>query len=171
MKTVVLGEPPEALTDLIALRKLRGLDTFDEVWEGTYHMAPAPRFRHALLDHTVAVLLAPLAQVAGLVGSGPFNLGSKDDYRVPDGGYHRESGDSIYLESAAILVEILSPDDETYEKFAFYASHDVDEIIVVDPDNNRVRIFTLADSAYVETSRSLLLAVETAALTAAIDWP
>jgi len=37
MKTVVLGPRPQALEALIRRRQEQGLDTFDEVWEGTYH--------------------------------------------------------------------------------------------------------------------------------------
>ncbi|MGH9073984.1 MAG: hypothetical protein ACRDZQ_07660, partial [Acidimicrobiales bacterium] len=73
MKTVVVGPPPAALTELIEARRANGLDRFDEVWEGAYHMAPAPRSRHAYLVGEVAVALDPYARDSGLVASGPFN--------------------------------------------------------------------------------------------------
>ncbi len=154
MKTVVLGDRPAELERLIVRRRALGLDTFDEVWEGTYHMAPAARFRHAYLDDAVAVLLHPYAQSAGLVGSGPFNLGDKDDYRVPDRGFHRQLLYAVYLDTAAVVVEILSPDDETYDKFPFYAAHGVDEVLVVDADEHRVRLFrTSTAKGYAEARR------------------
>jgi hypothetical protein len=171
VKTVVLGDRPAELEQLIARRRVLGLDTFDEVWEGTYHMAPAPRFRHAYLDHAVAVVLDPYARAAGLIGSGPFNLGDSDDYRVPDGGYHRRLRDAIYLDTAAVVVEILSPDDETYEKFPFYAAHGVDEVLVVDADEHRVRLFRLDGEGYAEAEGSALLGVDAAAISEAITWP
>ncbi|MDQ3680552.1 MAG: Uma2 family endonuclease [Actinomycetota bacterium] len=37
--------------------------------------------------------------------------------------------------------EIISPDDETYEKFGFYADHGVEEIIVADPAARSVTIW------------------------------
>lgn len=40
-KTVVLGPRPQELVALIERRQALGLDTYDEVWEGTYHVAPA----------------------------------------------------------------------------------------------------------------------------------
>ena len=37
------------------------------------------------------------------------------------------------MPTAAVVVEVVSPDDETYEKSGFYAAHGVDELIVADP--------------------------------------
>lgn len=44
VKTVVLGPPPVEPEQLIQRRRAHGLDTFDEVWEGIYHVAPMARF-------------------------------------------------------------------------------------------------------------------------------
>lgn len=171
MKTVVLGDPPTELEQLIARRQALGLDTYDEVWEGSYHLAPAARFRHAYLDDAMAAVLRPYAQAVGLIGSGPFNLGGLGNFRVPDRGFHRQMVDAVWLDTAAMVIEILSDDDETYEKFGFYASHGVDEVLVVEPDARVVRIFLLAAGAYTESDRSELLGVEANDLTAAIAWP
>lgn len=171
MKTVVLGPPPAELAQLIERRRTQGLDTFDEVWEGAYHMAPAPRFNHAYLDDAVAVLLHPYARSAGLIGSGPFNLGGPDDYRVPDRGYHRKLLDVVFCPTAAIAIEIVSPDDESYQKLPFYALHHVEELIFIEPTARRVRIFSLAGDRYAEVDRSTLLNVDTETVQAAISWP
>src|SRR5205085_12629888 len=53
---------------------------------------------------------------AGLLGSGTFNLGSSDDYRVPDRGFHRSRPGTVFVATAPVVVEIRSPDDETFEK-------------------------------------------------------
>jgi hypothetical protein len=143
VKTVVLGPRPAELKQLIERRQALGRDTFDEVWEGEYHIAAAVHFRHAYLDNAVAALLRPYAEAAGVIGSGPFNLGQEDDFRVPDRGLHREMVDAVYLDTAAMVVEIVSPDDETCEKFRFYADHAVEEDPVVEPEARRVRIFAL----------------------------
>jgi Uma2 family endonuclease len=79
--------------------------------------------------------------------------------------------DVVYLETAAMAVEIVSPDDETYEKFGFYAEHHVDELLVVEPDDHRVRIFVLAADGYDETGRSTLLGVDATILEQALTWP
>jgi len=113
MKTVVLGPRPEELESLIRRRQALGLDLFDEVWEGTYHVAPAAHPAHGYVDHNLAVILDPYARAAGLVATGPFNLGTADDYRVPDHGYHRRLPDGVWVSTAAVVVEVVSPDDET----------------------------------------------------------
>ena len=84
MRTVVLGPRPPELDALIARRRSLGLDTHDEVWKGEYHMAPSAHSSHGWLDQQLAELLGPLARAAGLGGTGPFNLGEPDDFRVPD---------------------------------------------------------------------------------------
>ncbi|MDQ6616287.1 MAG: Uma2 family endonuclease [Actinomycetota bacterium] len=96
-------------------------------------MAPAAHPAHGSVDHALAVLLDPYSTAAGLVATGPFILGGPDDYRVADHGYHRRLPEDVWVPSAAVVVEIVSPDDETYDKFGFYAAHDVDELIVADP--------------------------------------
>lgn len=172
MTTVVLGEPPAELAALIERRRLLSLDLYDELWEGMHHMVPAPRPAHGYVDRALAVLLAPYAAAASLVGTGPFNLGTPEDYRVPDGGYHRSLPSEVYVPTAAVVVEILSPDDETFGKFDFYARHGVDELLVGDATTRRVRCWERAQSGgYTETSRSKLLGIATADLIAGIDWP
>ncbi len=172
MKTVVLGPRPAELQRLIERRHGLGLDLFDEMWEGSYHVAPPLGAGHALLDNVLAVLLHPYAQAAELTGTGPFNLGRSDDYRVPDRGYHRGQPRGTWLATAAVVVEIVSPDDETYEKFDFYGTHGVEEIFVADP---AARSFTIwrrrPDGPYEEAGTSSLLAVGTDDLSRAISWP
>jgi Uma2 family endonuclease len=171
VKTVVLGPRPPELEGLIRRRRALGIDTFDEVWEGSYHVAPAAHPAHGYVGNQLAVLLAPLARVAGLVGTDPFNLGEPDDYRVPDRGYHRGLPQTTWVPTAAVVVEIVSPDDETYDKFGFYAAHGVDGLIVADPSARTITCWVLDGTAYRQTDRSALLAVTAAELEAGIDWP
>jgi len=39
----------------------------------------------------------------------------------------------VWHETAALAIEILSPND-TWEKLPFFAVHEVDELLIVDPD-------------------------------------
>jgi Uma2 family endonuclease len=171
MKTVVVGEPPAIVTQLIAERAAKGLDLFDEIWEGEYHMAPAPHSRHGLVDRQLAAILDPRARAVGLVPLGPFNLGSANDYRVPDSGYTVSTPNGTFVETAAIVVEIVSPGDETFDKFDFYASHGVDELIVVDPLEHCVLFFAVADGGFQATDQSQLLGFTVADVASLIDWP
>jgi hypothetical protein len=87
MRTVLVGERPREVEELIERRRALGQDLFDEVWEGEYHLVPAPHGRHGQVDYQLARILGPLADQAGLRGSGPCNIGVADDYRVPDQAY------------------------------------------------------------------------------------
>lgn len=171
MRTVVLGQPPPELQALIKKRQSLGLDRFDEIWEGEYHMAPAAHFWHGYVDDQVAVLLAPLAEQAGLVRTGEFNLGEPDNFRVPDRGLHRSVISAVFVPTAALVVEILSPDDETWQKLDFYAAHAVEELLIVDPRDRSVTWLKLSDDRYVPTDRSDLLGIGPEELAAQIDWP
>lgn len=172
MRTVVLGPPPAEVQSLIERRHALGIDLYDEVWEGSYHVAPAPSAAHAYLDDVLAVLLHPYAVAAGLVGTGPFNLGDLDDYRVPDRGYHRGRPRGTWVPTAAVVVEIVSPDDETYDKFGFYARRGVEEVLVADPSARTVTLWRrTSGEGFEETATSSLLNVAAAELVAAVLWP
>jgi Uma2 family endonuclease len=171
VRTVVLGERPRAIEEFIARRQALGQDAFDEVWDGEYHVVPSPSAEHGRVDYELRALLLPRARAAVLVGTGPFNLGTRDDYRVPDGGLHRGSPKGTYLPTAAVVIEVVSPDDETYLKIDFYALHGVEELVVADPQLRTVRIWQLIDGALVETGQSDLLGTNATELTRAVAWP
>jgi Uma2 family endonuclease len=171
VKTVLLGPRPAALEALLEQRRARGLDLFDELWEGVLHMAPAPRAAHGIVADEVAGVLRATARGAGLRGSGPFNLGSATDYRVPDGGYHRGAPSDIWLPTAAIVVEVVSPDDETYQKFEFYFAHGVEEVVVADPSSRMLRWWRRGDQGFEPVDASDLLGVGVADVASQIDWP
>ncbi len=169
----MLGPNPQ-IEAIIEQRRSLGQDRFDEVWEGEYHMSPGPSGPHAQVDVEVVRLVHPLAKVAGLYVTTGFNLGSgPNDYRVPDGGCHWARPNGIWVPTAAIVWEILSPDDETYAKFDFYAAHGVQEIIVADPATKTVAIFVRhgVHLGFDPEHISPLLGVTQYQLTAEIDWP
>ncbi len=170
MKTVLLGEPPLALVSLLAERKRLGLDTHDEVWNGDYHMAPAAQFEHGHLQLRLGALLDERARSLGFVVGAEFNLGHEQDFRVPDLGVHRGHPSGVWFDTAAIVVGVRSPDDETYEKFGFFFDHDVEEVLVVDLNDRSIRWFARADRAFVETNTSTLLGFTSDDIRVAIDW-
>ncbi len=171
MRTVVVGPRPAELEALIAARRARGQDLFDEIWAGELHMNPAPRVNHGIVAEELAAALRTPARRAGLRGSGPANIGGPSDFRVPDAAYHHGTPSGVWLATAAIVVEVRSPDDETFEKFAFYFDHGVDELVVADPEARTIRWWARGADAFEEVGRSALLDVDAAAVTAAIDWP
>lgn len=172
VKTVILDPPPPEVQAMIERRRQLAIDLYDEVWKGSHHVVPAPNAEHAYVGHRLAVVLEPYAQAAGLVGTDPFNLGEPDDYRVPDRGYHRAAPSGVWVGTAAIVVEILSPGDETFEKFAFYARHGVEELIIADPAERKVAVWRrTSDDSYEPTPASALLGISAAEMTSAVDWP
>ncbi|MGH9068617.1 MAG: Uma2 family endonuclease, partial [Acidimicrobiales bacterium] len=88
-------------------------------------------------------------------------------------GYHRPGldPDALYVPTAAIVVEVTSPGDETHDKLPFYAAHHVDEVWVVDPAARRVQMLARRSDGYRDVQASALLGVRAADLIAAIAWP
>jgi len=171
VRTVVLGERPRVLEELIEERRRLGLDGHDEVWEGEHHLAPHAHTRHGLVEAQLAVVLGMRARAAGLWWSGAFDLGQPDDFRVPDAGAFAEPPGTLYARTAVIVVEVLSPDDETFAKLGFYAARGVEELVVADPQERSVRLWQLRDGALVDTGRSDLLDVEAATVVDEVRWP
>lgn len=173
MATLVLDPAAPELEAMKARRRRAGLDRLDEVWEGVLHMVPAPSYEHAVISQQLAVLLDAPARAAGLVPAmGEFNLGeSEHDFRVPDGGLHRPGASGTWLPTAALVVEIVSPGDESWEKLPFYAAHEVDEVLIADPAERSVRWLARSGEGYAEVERSGLVDSGPAALAEAIDWP
>ncbi len=171
MRTVLLGPPSSEFARLLELRKERGQDGFDEVWEGEYHVAAAAHSFHGIVADELRAALRSPAKRAGLRGSEPFNLGTSTDYRVPDGGFFRSVPNDVWVATAAIVIEVVSPDDQTFDKFDFYRNHRVEEIIVADPAARSVRFFSTTDGFTTEVARSNLLNVASAEIADAIDWP
>lgn len=156
---------------MLERRRRLGQDLFDEVWEGVLHMNPAPSGRHGDLESQLHVLLAPLAKAAGLRMWGQFNLGDESDYRVPDGGLQQDASDRVYYPTAAFVIEVVSPGDESWEKLPFYAAHGVQELLIVDPQQQTVSWLGLEAGEYQHLKRSGLVELGAAELAEQIDWP
>lgn len=171
MKTVVLGDQPPEVAALIERRRALGLDLYDEIWDGEYHMAPAPHPWHGIVDDEVAAAIRPRARARGLIGTGPFNLGGPDDYRVPDRGVLRSSSTDMYVSTAELVVEVLSPHDESWSKLDFYAAHGVAEVVIVDPQTTEVAWLARQGDGYVPTERSDVLDCAVADFVTEIAFP
>jgi Uma2 family endonuclease len=171
VRTLILDPPPAELRALLDRRRRSRGDRHDEVWEGVYHMVTAPGARHSLITTQLVILLDGAARAAGFVVTVEFNLGDADDYRIPDLGVHRGQPQGTWIPTAAAVVEIVSPDDETWDKLGFYAERGVDELIIVDPATESVDWRGLCDGEYVRIERSGLVDLDGTRLAAQIDWP
>ena len=171
MRTLFVTDPPPMVEDWLARRRALGQDRFDEVWEGEYHVAPGPGIGHAIVDDALGWVLRPLARRAGLTGATTCNIGTPTDFRVPDRAYFRDPEDLIWNPTAAIVVEVVSPGDESRQKLGFYHRVGVEEVLIVDPDARIAEWFVRAIDAFRPAGGSALLSITSAELVASIEWP
>ena len=59
---VVDGQLTEVPAPSLRERQARGLDHFDEMWEGVLHMNPQPFWDHQLLASELLQIMGPLAK-------------------------------------------------------------------------------------------------------------
>jgi Uma2 family endonuclease len=142
VKAVVLEVDERMLEE----RRRLGHDRWDEMWEGVLHMVPPPSERHQGLGGELFLVLAPLARLRGLIAryeTGVFRPNTDDDYRTPDLLFTRpELRSKRGVDGGAdLVVEILSPRDESYAKLAWYAELGVAEMLIVDPATMAVELF------------------------------
>lgn len=142
MQHVVI-DPPAAV---LAERARLGLDVFDEVWNGEYHMVPSPTNEHQRMELLLAMAVHPVAVAAGLEVRCEFNLLPADavgfeDVRVPDlVVFHPSVGAEEGVRGpASLVVEIRSPGDESFEKLPFFDRIGVGEVLIIDRDTKAVR--------------------------------
>jgi Uma2 family endonuclease len=175
MPTLVMDPPPAEIDALLEHRRRLGLDHRDEVWEGVLHMNPPPSHGHERLLAFLIRVLGPHADAAGLEITGGIGIGVQNDFRVPDLALHRPGAAEQWHPTAALVIEIVSPGDESWEKLPFYAAHDVDEILIVDPEEHAVHWLRLSDGEYrvggPSIARSTLIDLGPSELAEQIDWP
>lgn len=129
---------------LLEERRRMGGDRWDEVWEGVLHMVPAPSERHQHFGGQLFVVLDRLARARELKAA--YELGmyrADDDYRQPDlAVYRHDQTSGRGLEAAAeLLVEIMSPRDESRAKLPWYAARAVREVLLIDRDSLAVELY------------------------------
>ncbi|MGI8730974.1 MAG: Uma2 family endonuclease [Solirubrobacteraceae bacterium] len=77
----------------------------------------------------------------------------------------------MWLSTAAVVVEIVSPGDESWQKLPFYAEHHVDEVLLVDLAERTVTWLELRDGEYAPVERSGLIELGPSELAEQLDWP
>lgn len=173
MRTLILDPPSAGLDELLERRRRSGLDRLDEVWAGVLHMIPAPSHAHGDLESQLHVLLGPLARQACLTMTGQVNVGEDEhDFRVPDAALHRPGAGGTWHPTAALVMEIVSPGDESWDKLPFYAALEVDELVIVDPQRRTVDWLALEPGGnYPPVKQSCLITLGPVELAERIDWP
>ena len=134
-------------------------------------MAAAPTDGHADVRVQLVRILAPLADRAGLQVRGPSNIGGPQNFRVPDLAFFRGDKGVTWHMGAAVVVEVVSPGDESRRKFGHYFAMGVEEFLIVDPRACTVEWFARGTGAFEPADGSSILGITGTALNEAIDWP
>jgi Uma2 family endonuclease len=171
MRTVILGERPPELEAFLERRRQLGQDTHDEVWEGAYHLAAIAHSDHGLVQAEVLFALTGRAKRLGLVALTGCNIGDPSDFRVPDGVLCATAPHVVYVPTALLVVEVLSPDDESFAKLPFYAARGIHDVVIAHPQERWVRCYDLRSGEAVLSDRSSVLDLPMAQLAAEITWP
>lgn len=121
-----------------------GSDRWDEVWEGTYMMAPLPNVEHQeLVGVLVCVLREIVSRNGGIVLPGTNvsdrEKGWENDYRCPDVAVYlsntrAKNCGTHWVGGPDFAVEIVSPDDMVRDKLAFYGKVAMRELLIIDRD-------------------------------------
>jgi Uma2 family endonuclease len=154
---------------LIADRRERGIDKFDEVWDGVYVMAPIANNEHQDIQMGLALILGPLIVFPrlGRVHAGA-NVSDQPvdwmkNYRCPDvlvflDGNPAEDRGSHWFGGPDFAVEIVSDRDRSREKIDFYSKVNVRELLIIDRDPWQLELFRLTagrlESAAIATEQN-----------------
>lgn len=150
---VVLDQ--SVLSSLLQQRAESGQNRFDEVWEGTYMMAPAPNNEHQRIG---VKLTRYLDQLVGDSGRGSVmatvNVSDRDEgwdknYRIPDvavfmAGSKAVDRGAYWRGGPDLAIEIVSEGDRSRDKLEFYAEIGTKELLVIDPDPWQLEMYSLA---------------------------
>ncbi len=156
MNVLVLDDAE--IGDVLKERRRNELDRWDEMWHGVLHMVPPPDLGHQGFAGFLGRVYYEVVEEAGLGRVFPNTKlartgAARKNYRVPDlvvvlkGGIGQLERQGV-ARSADHVVEIHSPDDETYKKFGFYASLGVRELLVIRRDERRLELYRLDGKDY-----------------------
>lgn len=141
---------------LIRKRRRLGHDLFDEVWNGVYVMAPNADNQHQAVSFDLGMVFGASVDAAGLGRTLPTpNVSDraedwKQNFRVPDLGVFLIGTAAVEYRAfwhggPDFVVEVASERDKTDEKIPFYESVRTRELLIIDRDPWRLRLYRLLD--------------------------
>ncbi len=147
-------------------RAAAGADRWDEVWEGTYMMAPLPNNEHqdfvggfydalrSVVSRDQGIVL-PGANASDRVSGWEHNYHCRDVvvYSAPN---KARNCDTHWCGGPDFAVEISSDDDRTRDKLPFYGKVATRELLIVDRDPWQLEIWQLSRKNLKSTGRSTL---------------
>lgn len=128
---------------ILADRKARGIDQFDEVWDGVYVMAAMANDEHQYLVKELTAIICSCVDWQKLGQTRPgVNISDRRDnwqsnFRIPDVAVFlndttAENRDTFWYGGPDFAVEIVSSGDRSREKLDFYASVGTRELLLID---------------------------------------
>ncbi len=147
--SMVSVEPGE-LRRIIRQRQQCGGDRYDEVWEGVYVMSPLADNEHQLIGFrlatVVATALGTLAQVFPGCNVSDRPKRWQRNYRCPDvavflPGNPAKDRKTHWYGGPDFAAEIMSRHDRSREKFDFYFTVGVRELLLVDRHPWRLELY------------------------------
>jgi Uma2 family endonuclease len=131
-------------------RRRLGIDGRDEVWDGVIHMVPPASVPH---NRVITRLIGALASIAARHGLELLTVTGVYDhdqnYRVPDLSIGRTVNASHRgWETAELVIEVLSPGDESRDKLPFFAKLGIREVWLVDPVSLVIELLVLHGGTY-----------------------
>jgi Uma2 family endonuclease len=153
MPTLIID--PHVEQELLADRRARRADRFDEVWDGVYVMAPLANIEHMeLMINLGAAFKSAFADQPEVRVFPGINVSDRRDeweknYRCPDvavvlPGSRAIDCDTFYYGGPDFLVEIASDYDRSRDKFDFYSKVGVRELLLVDRNPWQVELYRLS---------------------------
>lgn len=171
-KTWTIPGTDEILTEEdMESRRLRGVDRWDEVWDGVLHVAP---YLHNRQQEIVGHLIGIIGRLIGWRNLGHVyagvNLSDRENdwlnnYRIPDfavflNGNPAKDCYTHWMGGPDFAVEIRSPGDETLLKIPFYEQIGTRELLIIDREPWSLVLYRLGENGLVPAGRSDLDAPE-----------
>jgi Uma2 family endonuclease len=167
----VLIRDPLIEEELLAERRARGLDRWDEIWEGVYVMAPYPNNEHQVIQARFVTILQTIVgweggdEVCAGVNVSDREVDWRENFRCPDvalflRGTRAQNRGTFWLGGPDFAIEIISPEDSSRDKLDFYAKVGVRELLIVDRAPWRLESYRLEGCQLLQAGCSSLDAPE-----------
>ncbi len=151
--------------ELIADRQERGIDGFDEVWDGVYVMSPLANDEHQYLVKELTMIIGTVIDWQKLGQTRPgINISDRHDdwtsnYRIPDvavylNGTKAENCGAFWYGGPDFAVEIVSDGDKSRDKLDFYADVGTRELLIIDRHPWQLTLFHLDDGTLVSAGEA-----------------
>jgi Uma2 family endonuclease len=148
----MLIREPSVEQKLIDDRRARGLDRWDEVWEGTYVVMTLPNNEHQRLVTRISHVLQGLVddtdsgQVLAGCNVSDRGHGWDENFRCPDIAVYLTGNPAIdfgahWQGGPDLAIEIVSPGDASHEKLDFYAAVGTRELLILNRDPWQLELY------------------------------